>query len=91
MSINSTPPLGGSGPTGHSPLEGPSGPPGKFDPSSGGGWGAYEKWMGEKNFKMFQKNICEAISKQIGKDKEKSHEASERLKKSATGEDSDDT
>ena len=61
-------------------------PPHKQAPFQGGGsWKNYEQWMGKKNFKEFQRNICMGIARQIGKDQKRAKEAADKLKKAETG------
>ena len=85
--VSGIPPTGGSGNLSEPP---PTGAPGSqsgkaFQP--GGGWGAFEKWMGKKNFEQFQKNLCQGIVHQIGKDKDKEHKAAQQLQRAEKGED----
>ncbi len=52
----------------------------------GGGFSEFKKWLGEKGYAEFEKNLCKSITQQIAKDKARAHKASEELKKSETGE-----
>lgn len=52
---------------------------------SGGGWGSFEQFMGPKDFKEFQANICKQITQEIAKDRKRQKKAAEELRKSETG------
>ena len=59
-------------------------PPSKpFD--VGGGWGAYKEWLGPEGYKKMQEMLCQSVSRQINKDKEKEQETKEIMRKSIEG------
>jgi len=60
-------------------------PSGHFE--AGSGFQGFKKWLGKHNYKMFISNVCRAISSDIGKQKKKAKEASDRLKASTEGKD----
>ena len=52
----------------------------------GGGWDAYKNWLGPEGYKKFQSMLCQNISTQINRDKEKEQKRKEIMRKSIDGE-----
>ena len=50
------------------------------------GWASFQEFLGKKDFAEFQKNLCQQIANQIGRDQKRAQAASDQLKKSETGE-----
>ncbi len=57
------------------------------DTTSASGWGAFETFLGPKDFNMFKNNMCKAIGDQIKHEQERAQKVSDRLKRSETGQD----
>jgi hypothetical protein len=57
------------------------------DISSSSGWGAFENYLGPKDFHVFKNNMCKAISDQIKHEQQRAQKASDQLKRSELGQD----
>lgn len=95
--VEINPPGGNQPPKAPGPTPAPFGKAAGLPGSSGGayqaggtGWESYEKWMGPKGFKEFQKNLMQSIVAQVSKDKKKEHETSLKLQAAEKGEDPND-